>query len=250
MNHKVYQEEHLLGTFSGKFEFVSESLTYWAPDDEARRPIPQYQDSWEGHKSLSADKFPYGLVSPHPRFDYHTHFQQHAVWLWEIPKNRVVINGNPYLVCHINHELAEQKGIKDGDVVRLFNDRGSVLCVARVTWRLNPQTIHAYTSSGIYNPIKYGQYKSWDKGGSINVLVPGRLIGDYVPAMAPYSCNIDVEKAEPDPNYGQGWEHILDAVDKQQLETERPIRTSISADLLFGEKEAWLKDQKNKKEAV
>ena len=243
------QEEGKLGTFSGKFEFVSESLTYWAPDDEARRPIPQYQDSWEGFKSLSADKYPYGLISPHPRFDYHTHYQQHAKWLWEIPKNRVIINGNPYLVCHINHKLAEQKGIKDGDVVRLFNDRGSCLVVARVTYRLYPETIHAYTSSGIYNPIEYGVYKSWDKGGSINVLTPGRLIGDYVPAMAPYSCNIDIEKCEPDPNYGQGFEHILDEVDKQQLETERPVRTSMEADLLFGEREQWLRAQLEKKEA-
>ena len=241
MNHKVFQEEHLLGTFSGKFEFVSESLTYWAPDDEARRPIPQYQDSWEGFKSLSADNYPYGLISPHPRFDYHTHYNQHAKWLWEVPKNRVLINGNPYLVCHINAKVAERKGIKDGDVVRLFNDRGSVLCVARVTYRLNPETIHAYTSSGIYNPIRYGERYSWDKGGSINVLTPGRLIGDYVPAMAPYSCNIEVEKADPDPNFGQGWEHILDEVDRQQLETERPIRTSAEADLIFGEKEACVK---------
>ncbi|MBR5346010.1 MAG: hypothetical protein IK127_09330, partial [Clostridia bacterium] len=95
-----------------------------------------------------------------------------------------------------------------------------------------PETIHAYTSSGIYNPIRYGERQSWDKGGSINLLTPGRLIGDYVPAMAPYSCNIDVELAEPDPNFGQGWEHILDEVDKQQLESQRPIRTSAEADLI------------------
>ena len=59
--------------------------------------------------------------------------------------------------------------------------------------------------------------------------------------MAPYSCNIEVEKADPDPNFGQGWEWILDEVDRQQLETERPIRTSMEADLLFGEKEACVK---------
>ena len=85
--------------------------------------------------------------------------------------------------------------------------------------------------------MNYGEVMSCDKGGSINLLTPGRLIGDYVPAMSPYNCNIDIEKADPDPNYGQGFEHILDAVDKQQLETERPIRTSVEADILFGEKE-------------
>jgi trimethylamine-N-oxide reductase (cytochrome c) len=234
MNHKYFQEEGLLGTLSGKFEFVSESLLYWSPDDDVRHPIAQYADSWEGHKSLTADKYPYGMISPHPRFDYHTHYQQHAKWLWEIPENRVIINGNPYLICRINPKVAARKGIKDGDVVRLFNDRGSVLCVARVTYRVNPETIHAYTSSGIYNPIKYGERESWDKGGCVNLLVPGRLMGEAVPAMVPNSCNIDVEKVDPDPNYGQGFEHIMDAVDKQQLETGRPIRTSDEADLIWG----------------
>lgn len=58
-NHKIFQEECKLGTLSGKFEFVSESLLYWEPDDEIRTPIAQYKDSWEGHKSMSADKYPF-----------------------------------------------------------------------------------------------------------------------------------------------------------------------------------------------
>ncbi len=243
-NHKVFQEEGKLGTLTGKWEFVSESMLFWAPDDEIRTPIARYKDSWEGHKSLTADKYPYGMISPHPRFDYHTHYQQHAVWLWEIPENRVIINGNPYLICRINPKVAEKKGIREGDIVRLFNDRGSVLCVAHITRRVNPETIHAYTSSGIYNPVEYGKYGSVDKGGCVNVLTPGRLMGDYIPAMVPNSCNIDVELAEADPNYGQGFEHIIDGVDKQQMETERPMRTSAEADLLFGEREQMIKEVK------
>ena len=237
-NHKDFQEECLLGTLTGKFEFVSESMLYWAPDDEIRTPIARYKDSWEGHKSLSADKYPYGMISPHPRFDYHTHYQQHSKWLWEIPENRKVINGNPYLICRINPKVAEEKGIKEGDVVKMFNDRGAALCVAHITRRVNPETIHAYTSSGIYNPVELGKAGAVEKGGSINVLTPGRLMGDYIPAMVPNSCNIDVELAEADPNPGQGWEYMLEAVDKQQEATQRPMNTSIEADIIFGEKEA------------
>ena len=237
-NHKDFQEEGLLGTLTGKFEFVSESMLYWAPDDEIRTPIARYKDSWEGHKSLSADKYPFGMISPHPRFDYHTHYQQHSKWLWEIPENRKVINGNPYLICRINPKVAEEKGIKEGDVVKLFNDRGQALCVAHITRRVNPETIHVYTSSGIYNPVELGKAGAVEKGGSINVLTPGRLMGDYIPAMVPNSCNIDVVKAEADPNPGQGWEYMLEAVDKQQEATQRPMNTSIEADIIFGEKEA------------
>jgi len=236
-NHKDIQEEGLLGTLTGKWEFVSESMLYYAPDDEIRTPIARYKKTWEDYSTLSADRYPYGMISPHPRFDYHTHYNQHCMWLWEIPENRVIINGNPYLICRINPKIAEKKGIKDGDVVRMFNDRGSVMCVARVTRRVNAETIHAYASSGLHNPIEYGQYMSTDKGGSVNVLTPSRLMGEYIPAMVPNSCNIDVEWVEPDPNYGQGFEHIIDNLDKQQYETERPIRTSAEADLVFGEKE-------------
>ena len=132
----------------------------------------------------------------------------------------------------------QKKDIKEGDVVRLFNDRGNALCVAHITRRVNPETIHVYTSSGIYNPVQYGEVNAVEKGGSINVLTPGRLMGDYIPAMVPNSCNIDVEKAEADPNPGQGWEGILAAVDKQQLDTQRPMNTSFEADIVFGEKEA------------
>ena len=112
----------------------------------------------------------------------------------------------------------------------LFNGRGTVLCCAHITRRVMPETIHAYTSSGIYNPVKYGEISA-DKGGCVNILTPGRLMGDYIPAMVPNSCNI-----EPDPNPGQGFEHILEAVDAQQM--FRCEKTSAEADWLFGEKEA------------
>ena len=63
-----------------------------------------------------------------------------------------------------------------------------------------------------------------------------RLMGDYIPAMVPNSCNIDVEKAEADPNPGQGFEFVLENVDAQN--EFRVTKTSAEADWLFGEKEA------------
>lgn len=62
-----------LGTHSGKIEFVSESLLEHFPDDEERPPMPRYIPSWEGHTSELAKKYPLQLISPHPRFSFHTH---------------------------------------------------------------------------------------------------------------------------------------------------------------------------------
>jgi len=213
-NHKPFMEQGRLGTDTGKFEFVSESILRLSPFDEARTPIAYYKDSWEGHKSLLVKRFPFHLISPHPRFDYHTHYNSSCKWLWEIPENRKVIKGNPYIIARIHPQKAAEKGIKDGDLMLLFNDRGSVLTVARVTNRVEINTIHCYGSSAIYNPTKPGGCEM-ERGGCVNLLVPGQLIGTRVPGMSPNSCLLDVKKYEGELIYGQGFESILEKIDKE-----------------------------------
>jgi trimethylamine-N-oxide reductase (cytochrome c) len=193
-------------------------MLYYAPDDEVRTPIASYKPSWEGHHSIKAKKFPFHLITPHPRFDYHTQHNSSTPWIWEIPENRKYIAGNPYLIARIHPEKAAEKGIKDGDIVELFNERGSVLCVARVTYRVEVNTIHAYGSSGIYNPTVPGEistHENPDIGGCVNILSPGRLIGDKVPGMAPNSTLLDICKWEGALPQGQYFESKLDAVAKE-----------------------------------
>ncbi len=86
-----------------------------------------------------------------------------------------------------------------------------MICVAHVTYRVETNTIHAYFSSGIYNPVKPGE-TSMDIGGCVNVLTPGRLIGSYVPGMAPNSTLMDVRKYEGEIPDCQCFEHKLDQV--------------------------------------
>ena len=124
------------------------------------------------------------------------------------------INGNPYLIARIHPDKAKERDIKEGDVVELFNERGSVLCVAHITYRCEVNSIHAYGSSGIYNPTVPGE-TSMDIGGCVNLLTPGRLIGDMVPGMAPNSCLIDIRKFEGELPKGQQYEHKLDKVAKE-----------------------------------
>ena len=52
-------KEHELGTYSGKIEFVSESLKAYDPDDEERPVSPRYIESWEGHHTTELfEKYP------------------------------------------------------------------------------------------------------------------------------------------------------------------------------------------------
>ncbi|MDR0818364.1 MAG: hypothetical protein LBN43_02175, partial [Oscillospiraceae bacterium] len=87
--------------------------------------------------------------------------------------------------------------------------------VARVTYRVEENTIHAYGSSGIYNPVNPGASDSLDIGGCVNLLTPGRLIGDKVPGMAPNSTLMDIKKYEGEVPTGQYFEAKLDKVAKE-----------------------------------
>jgi len=189
------KKTNTLHTYTGKIEFVSESLKHFTPDDTERGPMPRYQDSWEGHKSELYKKYPFHMISPHPRYGYHTHYDAHAKWLWEIPEHRVLKDGHPYIVVRINPENAKAKGIQEGDIVKLFNDRGVVLGIARITERVRRNVVHVYTSSGIYKPLEPGK-PSPDMGGCVNILTSKRFMSKKVAGFAPNSCLIDIEKWE------------------------------------------------------
>jgi trimethylamine-N-oxide reductase (cytochrome c) len=136
------------------------------------------------------------LISPHPRYGYHTHYDAHSNWLAEIPDHRVLKeDGNYYLVARIHPEIAALKGIEEGDIIDLFNDRGDVLCVAKITERVKPYTVHAYCSSGRYVPLVHGE-PSPDKGGCVNILTNKRTQSKNVAGFAPNSTLIDIKKWE------------------------------------------------------
>jgi len=185
-----------LGTYSGKIEFVSQSLKTHFPDDEERPPMPRYIPSWEGHESEIAKKYPLHLLTPHPRFSFHTHHDNKVPWLGDIPGHRVKKDGYEWLPARIHREDAEARGIKHGDIVKLYNDRGAVLCIAQVTERLKPGVIHCYESSAKYDPLEPGKPGSIDRGGCVNILTPSRMISKNAPGMAPNSCLIEISKWE------------------------------------------------------
>jgi hypothetical protein len=62
-----------LQTQSGKLEFVCSSLLRFDPDDAERPVMTRYIPSWEGHHTGELyEKSPLQLISPHPRFSFHT----------------------------------------------------------------------------------------------------------------------------------------------------------------------------------
>jgi molybdopterin guanine dinucleotide-containing S/N-oxide reductase-like protein len=181
-----------LGTYSGKIEFVSQSLLKNFPDDEERPPLVHYIPSWEGHQSELAKKYPLQLISPHPRFSFHTQHDSHVPWLSDIPGHRVRKDGYEWQVMRIHPVDAEVRGIKNNDVVKMYNDRGAVLGIAQITERIRPGVVHSYEGSAKYDPLEPGKAGSVDKGGCINLLTPSRMLSKNAPGMAPNSCLVEI----------------------------------------------------------
>ncbi len=185
-----------LGTYSGKIEFVSQSLLAHLPDDDERPPLPRYIPSWEGHTSELAEKYPLQLISPHPRFSFHTQHDNHVPWLSEIPGHRVIKDGYAWQVVRLHPVDAEARAIRHGDIIKLYNDRASVLGIAQITERMRPGVVHSCEGSSRYDPLEPGKAGSTDRGGCVNLLTPSRMLSKNVAGMAPNSCLIEIEKWE------------------------------------------------------
>jgi len=155
--------------------------------------MTKYIPSWEGHHSKELyQKYPLQLISPHPRFSFHTMGDGKDSIINDIKDHRVLIDGYYYWIVRINSEDAESRGINANDLVKVFNNRGAVICAAQITERIPPGTVHSYESCAVYDPVgEPGE--SPDRGGCINQLTPSRMIIKKSHATASNSCLVQIE---------------------------------------------------------
>ena len=190
-----------LQTRTGKIEFISSSLKNFEEQgniDEYRPAMHKYVPAWESWHSEQAQKYPLGMLSPHPRFSFHTMGDGKDSFMNDIKDHRVLVDGHYYWIIRMNKIDADARGIKTGDLVRAYNQRGSVILCAQVGQRLQPGTVHAYESSAEYQPVGTPG-RSADRGGCVNILTPARYMSKYGCGMAPNSAYIEVEKWDGDP---------------------------------------------------
>ena len=181
-----------LQTQSGKLEFESSSLKRFAPDDPERPTTSKYIPSWEGRhsKDLFA-KYPMQLISPHPRYSFHTMFDAKDGFINDVKDHRVLVDGHYYWIVRINTKDAQTRDIGNHELVEMFNDRGSVICAAQLTERIPPGVVHSCEGSARYEPVGEPGHSS-DKGGCINLLTPGRSIIKKSHSSAPNSCLVQI----------------------------------------------------------
>ncbi|KUO62903.1 MAG: pyrogallol hydroxytransferase large subunit [Gracilibacter sp. BRH_c7a] len=183
-------------TQSGKFEFECSSLKRYDPNDPERPVICKYIPSWEGRNTTELyEKFPLQLITPHPRYSHHTIGDAKGSYINDVTNHRVLVDGYYYWIVRINPKDAAQRGIKEDDLVEVFNNRGSVICAARLTERIPAGTVHSYESSAKYDPIG-APGKSPDRGGCMNILTPSRMIIKKAHGMGANSCLVEIRSWE------------------------------------------------------
>lgn len=183
-----------LQTQSGKIEFVCSSLKNFGPEDPERPYMTKYIPSWEGHHTKELlKKYPLQMVSPHPRFSFHTQFDAKDGTLNDVKDHRILVDGYYYWIIRVNPVDAEKRGIKNQDLVKVYNDRGAVICAVQVTARVSPGTAHSYSSSASYDPIGEPG-ASPDRGGCINLLSSKRPILKRSHSTTAISFLVEIEK--------------------------------------------------------
>jgi len=191
-------DNHPLKTPSGKIEFCSQNLAKHFPDDKERPPVPHWIEKGESHderlSSERAGKYPLLIISNHGRWRVHAQCDD-ITWTREIPTCKVKgPDGYKYEPLWINPADAAARGIRNGDVVKVYNERGAVIGVAYVTERIMPGVV--YMDHGArYDPIVPGEL---DRGGAINTITPHNTTSKNATGMVVSSFLVEVKKVNLD----------------------------------------------------
>ena len=191
-------DKNRLKTPSGRIEFFAQNLARHFPDDKERPPVPHWIAYGESHQeSLShprARDYPLLIMSNHGRWRVHANHDD-ITWTREITTCKVEgPDGYKYEPLWMNPADAAARGIDTGDVVKVYNERGTVLGGAYVTERVRPGVV--YMDHGArYDPIVPGEL---DRGGAINTITPHNNTSKNATGMVVSGFLVEVAAANLD----------------------------------------------------
>jgi anaerobic selenocysteine-containing dehydrogenase len=153
-------------TVSGKCEFVSTALQAVGQDG-----LPDYVENYEPAGFSAA--YPLAMISPPARNFLNSTFVN--------VKSLRYIEADPVLEIHVDD--AQSRGIASGDVVKVFNQRGSYQCKAVVSKRARP---------GVVNGLGIWWRKLGLNGTNVNEVTSQKLT-DLGQGPVFYDCLVEVK---------------------------------------------------------
>lgn len=171
-----------LGTASGKFEIYSRTIERYNYDDCP--PHPTWIEPLE-RLGGPAVRYPLHVAANHPQMRLHSQLCG-------------TVNRDSYTVagrepCWMNPVDAQERGLTDGEVVRVFNDRGQILAGLRITDEIRPGVVRI-NEGGWFDPLNAREIGSLCRYGDVNNLMTGVASSRLAQANCGHTGMVEIER--------------------------------------------------------
>jgi anaerobic dimethyl sulfoxide reductase subunit A len=170
-----------LDTPTGKIEIFSHTLHELGRPDEIPA-LPKYIQEWESPFGPESRAYPLQAIGHHTLRRIHSTLEN-VDWLEEAFPQRAFLNPRD----------AGERGIQDGDLVRIYNQRGEMVVPCRVTPRIFPGLVDI-PQGAWWTPDAAGV----DRRGAVNLLTSERWT-PYAFGNAQHTIMVQVERAPREP---------------------------------------------------
>ncbi len=182
-NFRADPEQHPLRTPSGKVEIFSETIDSFGYDDCAGHPTWYEPREWLG--SADTARHPLHLIANNPRTRLHSQLD-----LGPYSQSSKIQGREP---ARLNPADAAARGISSGDIVRLFNKRGSCLAGAIVTDDVRPGVVQLSTGAW-FDPLDPEADVPFCVHGNPNVLTADRGTSKFAQGSTGQHALIEIER--------------------------------------------------------
>ncbi|MEE2716156.1 MAG: molybdopterin-dependent oxidoreductase [SAR324 cluster bacterium] len=176
-------EENPLVTPSGKIEIFSETIDAFGYADCPGHPVWQEPAEWLG--GSGAGKHPLHLISNQPQTRLHSQLDHGSV------SRESKVQGREPLRMHPDDAAA--RDLREGDVVRVFNDRGACLAGVLFSDEVRSGVVQLATGAW-YDPLEPGVIGTLDRHGNPNMLTLDKGTSRLAQAPSAHSALVEVEK--------------------------------------------------------
>lgn len=173
-----------LRTPSGRIELWSDTIAGYGYDDCP--PHPAWMEPFERLGGARSNRWPLHLVSNQPRARLHSQYDHAA------PSQATKVAGRAPARMHPT--TAAARGISDGDVVRLYNDRGACLAGAVLDDAVIPEAVQLSTGAW-YDPGPDGTCRA----GNPNTLTADVGTSRLAQGPSAHTCLVEIERYDGEP---------------------------------------------------
>jgi biotin/methionine sulfoxide reductase len=174
--------KNALQTPSGKIEIFSQTVADFGYDDCPGHPVWIEPCEWLGKVDK---KYPLHLISNQPKNKLHSQMDH-----GKYSKSFKIEDREP---VEINPFDAEDRDLKNGDIVKLFNDRGSCLAGVVIDEKVMRGVVKISTGAW-YDPENPDKTGSMCKHGNPNVLTRDKGTSKLGQGPIAHSCLIEMKK--------------------------------------------------------